>query len=180
MPAIITGGNFGDQIQSKAFGLSFNNATLNGTKVLEGKVEVYFPDMPDARYLHQSAVVKIKGQLHLIVFGGKSNPSTTEALKSVNKLKIHYLLQEQKPKEKELWVPCKEMNTARCLFASITSIDFRYIYAYGGITKNEQHIPTVVADNLFERYDSEENIWLSFEIKNAPRLSAFGWCQGRH
>lgn len=68
------------------------------------------------------------------------------------------------------------MQEGRSLFAS-TVIDRKIIYVYGGISGNKIQVPSL-ANNAFERYDSQTNTWSSFIVEGTPKLSAFGWSLG--
>jgi hypothetical protein len=89
VPVVVTGGQLGTNISNEAYGLSFVQVDLNGLKVLEGRVEQRFPDLPAPRFLHSTVAVKIKGHTHLLVLGGKSQIQDMQSLNTVIKLDIH-------------------------------------------------------------------------------------------
>lgn len=90
MPCIVSGGVGPDGfVTNKVFGLSFSQSEINGMRVLEAKKVQIFQNLPNPRFLHQSAAVRIKGLSYLFVFGGKQDPMIPTVEKSVYKLKIH-------------------------------------------------------------------------------------------
>lgn len=50
-PIVVTGGNFGEEVLSSAFGLSLKKTELNGMSTLEAST-IELPDMPQPRFLH--------------------------------------------------------------------------------------------------------------------------------
>lgn len=181
VPAVITGGILDGKTSAESFGLAFSKGFVNGMSMLEAHVVRKFPPMKFARYLHQSAAVKIKGQTHLIVMGGKTKPSDKQSLNSVHMLNIHYMICDPKEKKPESldenWKECAPMSEGRSLFAS-TVINDNFVYVYGGINATVQGFHPALNNTLIEFFDAKNNTWKTLSIENTPKLSAFGWTEG--
>lgn len=191
----VTGGNNHKKVYDKAYGISFVYSYKAGLKDIQGLKQVELPDLPTPLYLHQSAVVKIDGEEHLIVMGGKESIDSYQSLNTVYKLKIKNFIgkrQDQmeaienimqkknlKGKNLYLWEQCLPMINTRSMFAS-TVIDHKFIYVYGGISQGIQasDFPgkNQLPKYLVERYDAIADSWSEIIIQNAPNLSSFGWC----
>lgn len=104
VPVIVTGGQDGMLVKDDVIGLSFKKQNVNGTDLVEAHIQQRFPSLPTPRYLHQTQVVRIKGQTYLLALGGKASPMSSMALDSVIKLNIHTLISKTPSKaQPEVW-----------------------------------------------------------------------------
>jgi len=116
VPVVISGGNRHTHTSARVYGLSFSLNTQRAPATVSAAIEVDFPSLPEPRYLHQSAAVKIGGQSYLVVMGGKLSRADNNALSTVYKLRIHDTIRSKKDakaamkgKDKDEWTVCKSM-----------------------------------------------------------------------
>jgi len=138
------------------------------------------PDLPEAVYYHQSAVVKdAKEDTHLVVFGGLSEFGNFEGQESRNQV-ISLNLQKEfyyqknfeafyDTKVKAKWKQKAAMNEKRAGFSSVVTKS-QLLFVFGG------HSQGKLAEAAVERFDINQNSWavIPLQVEGQPLHSLIG------